>query len=71
MILMCSECGHRLRAEAGSVGAFGMLDFFDEAEKSDTFGEQVTRCPGCDLWLYYGLGVQPSDLMAQPDRKRG
>jgi hypothetical protein len=65
MIVLCSECGHRLRAEAGSIGAFGMLDFFGDGTGSDTFGERVTRCPGCDLWLYYGLGVAPSDLLAQ------
>jgi hypothetical protein len=65
-MILCSECDHRLRPEAGSsIGAFSMLDFFDDRTGSDTFGEQVARCPGCDLWLYYGLGVEPSDL-AQP-----
>jgi hypothetical protein len=66
MLILCSECGHRLRAEAGSIGAFGMLDFFDARTASDTFGERVARCPGCDLWLYYGLGIEPSDLAQQP-----
>jgi len=66
MLILCSECGHRLRAEAGSIGAFGMLEFFDDKTKSGTFGERVVRCPGCGLWLYYGFGVEPSDLPAQP-----
>ncbi len=43
---MYFECGQRLRAGAGSVGAFG---------------ERVVRCPGCDVWLYYGLGIESSD----------
>jgi hypothetical protein len=39
-----------------------MLDFFDDKTDSDTRGEQVTRCSGCGLWLYYGLGTtQPSN----------
>jgi hypothetical protein len=66
MLILCGECGHRLRAEAGGIGAFGMLDFFDDGAASETFGKRVVRCPGCDLWLYYGLGVEPSDLPAQP-----
>ena len=60
MLILCSECGYRLRAQASSIGAFDMLDFFDDRTDSDTFGEQVTRCPGCHLWLYYGLGTQVS-----------
>ncbi len=30
MLILCSECGHRLRAGMGSVGAFGMVEFFDD-----------------------------------------
>ena len=47
---------------AERIGTFGMVAFFDDRTGSDTFGERVTRCPGCDLWLYYGFGVEPSDL---------
>lgn len=50
---------------AGGIGTFGMVDFFDDSTGGDTFGERVMRCPGCDLWLYYRFGVEPSDL-AQP-----
>jgi hypothetical protein len=64
VLILCSECGHRLRAQPGSIGAFGILDFFDDKTDSDTRGEQVTRCPGCDLWLYYGLGTTESSNTA-------
>ncbi len=65
IVILCSECGHRLRAEVGGIGAFGVLDFFDARAGSDTNGEQITRCPGCGLWLYYAFGIEPSDV-AQP-----
>jgi len=61
MFIVCAECGHPLRAEAGSIGAFGMLDFFDDRTGSDTYAQQVTRCPGCGLWLYYGFGIELSE----------
>lgn len=62
MQITCSGCGHGLRAEAGSIGTFVLVDFFDDKLWSDSFGERVTRCPGCDLWLYYDLGIEPSDV---------
>ena len=46
MLILCSECGHRLRAGMGSVGAFGMVEFFDDRAQSDTQGKQVMHCPG-------------------------
>jgi hypothetical protein len=49
MLISCSECGHQLRAEAGSIDAFGVLDLFDDRPGSDTSSEQVTRCPGSGL----------------------
>ncbi len=61
MLIPCSECGHPLRAEAGSLGAFDVFDFFDDQTGSDTYARRVTRCPGCDLWLYYGFGLEPSE----------
>jgi len=42
-----------------------MVDFFEDRPGSDAAGKQVTRCPGCGLWLYYGFGIEPSDV-AQP-----
>ena len=61
MLMVCSECGCPLRAEESSLGAFGVFDFFDDRTGSDTYAQQVTRCPGCDLWLYYGFGLEPSE----------
>ena len=61
MLMVCSECGHPLRAEAGSIGAFSVFDFFDDRTGSHTYAQQVTRCPECDLWLYYGFGLEPSE----------
>ena len=61
MLVLCSECGYRLRAEPGSIGAFGAFDFFDDGVGSDTCDEQVLRCPGCDLWLYYSVGIETSE----------
>lgn len=65
MLILCSECGHRLRAGMGSVGAFGIVEFFDDRAQSDTQGKQVMHCPGCGLWFYYGFGIELSDA-AQP-----
>lgn len=59
--MVCSECGCPLQAEESSLGAFGVLAFFDDRTGSDTYAQQVTRCPGCDLWLYYGFGLEPSE----------
>ena len=38
-----------------------MVFFSDDEEESDTYTEQVTRCPGCDLWLY-ALAIEPSEI---------
>jgi hypothetical protein len=51
-----------LCSEVGSVGAFRMVVFFDDDEESDTYGERVERCPGCDLRLY-SLAIKPSDVV--------
>jgi len=61
MLMVCSECGHLLRAEAGSLGAFGAFDFFDDRTGSDTYAQQVARCPGYDLWLYYVSCLEPNE----------
>jgi hypothetical protein len=61
MLTLCSECDHPLRAEESSLEAFGVFDFFDDRKGSDTYTQQVTPCPGCDLWLYYGFGLKPSE----------
>ena len=61
MLVLCSQCGYRLRAEVGSIGVFGMWDFFNDITGSDTSTVQVERCPGCGLWLYYGISVESGE----------
>ena len=39
-----------------------MVMFSDDDEESDTYAEQVMRCPGCGLWLY-ALAIKPSDIV--------
>lgn len=62
MLILRSECGHRPRAEAGGIGAFGVVEFIAGRTKSNNCGERVRRWFGCDLWLYYGFGIEPSDV---------
>ncbi len=38
-----------------------MVVFSDDEEGSDTYAEQVTRRPGCGLWLY-ALAIKPSEI---------
>ena len=61
MLIPCPECGHKLWSEVGSLGAFRMVMFSDDEGESDTYAEQVTRCPGCRLWLY-ALAIKPSEI---------
>lgn len=62
MLILCSECGHRLRAEVGSIEAFGMVNIFDDKEGSVTYAERVSRCPGCGFWLYHDPSVKPGEV---------
>jgi predicted AAA+ superfamily ATPase len=48
----CPECDHDLWAEQMPVAdRFGVWVCFDDEEQSDTYAEQVGRCPGCGAWL--------------------
>jgi hypothetical protein len=38
-----------------------MVMFSDDEQESETYAEQVTRCPGCGLWLY-ALAIKPSEI---------
>jgi hypothetical protein len=38
-----------------------MWDFFNDITGSDTSTVQVERCPGCGLWLYYGISVESGE----------
>jgi hypothetical protein len=61
MLTPCPECAHRLWTEVGSIGVFRLVVFLDEEEGSDTYAEQVQRCPGCGLGLY-ALAIKPSEI---------
>ena len=52
MVVACQECAHRLCAEEVRVeDRFGVWVCFDEEEQSDTYAEQVGKCPECGAWL--------------------
>ena len=42
------ECGHGIFCKVGSEGEhIGFLAFFDNESSSETYGQQVERCPNC------------------------
>jgi hypothetical protein len=45
-ILYCA-CGHEIWSELWWKEPRHVLLFFDDLEKSETYGERVTHCPGC------------------------
>lgn len=46
----CPECGHSRWIEDRGVGTFDLFVYFDDDEFSDSYAEQVTRCPTCHNW---------------------
>ena len=54
----CDECGHRLRAELRSAGAFRFVVHFDDDERSATHAERTPSCPSCGVRL--DLGMSPA-----------
>lgn len=57
--LLCKECGHSLCCALRREGEhLGFLVFFDDEEVSETYGERVACCPGCDARLDYNLLLQ-------------
>ena len=52
MEVSCTECGHDLWTEEVSVAdRFGVWACFDDEELSETYAEQVLRCPECTAGL--------------------
>ncbi len=51
MALLYCECGHCICSELWWKESRHVLLFFDGLESSETYGEQVTSCPGCDRQL--------------------
>ncbi len=55
MAVLYCECGHKIWSELWWKEPKDVLLFFDDAETSKTYGEQVTRCPGCSQELRFGV----------------
>jgi hypothetical protein len=51
MITPCSSCGHKLWSVDRYVRGLFVRIHFDGEETSETYAEQVTRCPGCGKWF--------------------
>jgi hypothetical protein len=47
MVVTCLKHGHVLWTEVRTVGASRIWVYFDDQERSDTYAEQVARCPDC------------------------
>ena len=44
-------CGYPIWVEIHTDELIHARVYSDDDEESDTYGEEVTRCPGCDGWL--------------------
>ena len=55
MALLYCECGHHIWSELWWKEPKDVLLFFDDVEASETYGEQVTCCPGCGRGLRSGV----------------
>lgn len=44
-------CGHPIWVETRSDELARITVYRDDDEQSATYGEEVTRCPGCAIWL--------------------
>jgi hypothetical protein len=49
-VLYCG-CGHKVWSELWWKELKHELLFFDDLEKSETYGERLTYCPGCSQQL--------------------
>ena len=47
VITFCACCGRRQWYSVHSVGNYKVLLWLDDEEDSDTYGEQLRRCPTC------------------------
>lgn len=44
-------CGYPIWVETRSDELTRATVYCDDDEQSDTYGEEVTHCPGCEAWL--------------------
>jgi hypothetical protein len=40
-------CAHKIRFEVRYEDDWVHIGFFDDMETSETYGEEITQCPGC------------------------
>lgn len=43
----CKFCNHRVRLEAMSIGSLEVTNIIDDQDKSETYGQIISSCPGC------------------------
>ena len=55
MTVLYCKCGHKVWSELWWKEPKDVLLFFGDVKRSETYGEQVTRCPGCGEELRFGL----------------
>ena len=63
MIVPCGSCSHKLWWVDREVDGWMVRIHFDGEETSETYAEQVTRCPGCGKWL-----IEPASAEAWRSR---
>lgn len=59
-VLHCG-CGYKLWSELWWKESRDVLLFFDDLERSATYGERMTRCPGCSEELRIGA-LEPAGV---------
>jgi hypothetical protein len=58
MITPCRSCGHKLWSVERDVKGWLVRVRFDGEETSETYADQVTRCPSCGKWLVEPVSVE-------------
>lgn len=51
MATLYCECKHSIWSDLWWTERGAELIFLDNLPSSDSYGKQVTRCPGCGKWL--------------------
>ena len=69
MALLYCECGHWIWSELWWKEPGHVLLYFDDMEKSETYGERVTHCPGCGQRLRNGV-LNPASEEQSPAPQR-
>ena len=68
LLIHCS-CEHEIWCEVRYEEGLGCLVFFDNVETSETYNEQVTRCPGCERQITEFL-LEASNEVSKAEARR-